>query len=101
MSVRFGLIGYGAWGERPAAAIESTPGAELAAVAAPSEASRARAKDAHPGVEVYANYNDLLARDDIDIADIVVPNYLHAEAASAEARQIASAPSRPLSLSGS
>ncbi len=83
MSVRFGLIGYGAWGQRHAAAIEATADAELVAVAAPSDASRARARQEHPAVEAYADYNDLVARADIDIVAIVVPNYLHAPVASA------------------
>lgn len=83
MSVRFGLIGFGAWGERHAAAIERTEGAELVGVAAPSEASRERARAAHPNAAVFADYHDLLARPDVDIADIVVPNYLHAEVAAA------------------
>ena len=33
--------------------------------------------------EVYADYRELLARDDIDIVDIVVPSHLHHEIASA------------------
>lgn len=80
MSVRFGLIGYGAWGERHGVAIERTAGAELAAIAVRSEASRAKAKAAHPHAKVYADYRELLQRDDIDVADIVLPNNLHAAA---------------------
>ena len=40
--VRFGLIGYGAWGAHHARALAATAGAELAAVAARSEQSQAR-----------------------------------------------------------
>jgi predicted dehydrogenase/6-phosphogluconolactonase/glucosamine-6-phosphate isomerase/deaminase len=81
--VRFGLIGYGAWGRHHAAAIAKTPGAELLAIAAISEESRAAARKAHPHVAVYGDYRELLERHDIDIVDVVVPNYLHFSVAKA------------------
>jgi myo-inositol 2-dehydrogenase/D-chiro-inositol 1-dehydrogenase len=84
--LKFGLIGYGAWGLCHAGAIKKTTGAELVAVAAPSESSRASARDAHPSAQVYADYRELLARDDVEIVDIVVPSYLHHEIASAALR---------------
>ena len=77
MNVRFGLIGYGAWGGRHAAAIDSTEGAELTAIAARSPESQARARADWPGVRVFGDYRELLASEDVDIADIVVPNFLH------------------------
>jgi myo-inositol 2-dehydrogenase/D-chiro-inositol 1-dehydrogenase len=75
--VRFGLIGYGAWGGHHARAIVSIRGAELIAIAANSEASCDRARADHPRVHVYANHRDLLTREQIDIADIVLPSHLH------------------------
>jgi myo-inositol 2-dehydrogenase/D-chiro-inositol 1-dehydrogenase len=78
-AVRFGLIGYGAWGSHHARAIAKTAGAELAAVAARSEASRAAAQTDHPGAAVYADYRELLRRDDIDVVDVVLPSDLHFE----------------------
>lgn len=78
----FGLLGYGAWGKHHARAIQETDGAELRAICAASEASR-QAAAIDTGVEVYAEYRELLARPDIDIVDIVVPNYLHEEFACA------------------
>jgi myo-inositol 2-dehydrogenase/D-chiro-inositol 1-dehydrogenase len=77
--VRFGLIGYGAWGRHHAAAIGKTPGATLAAVACRTEASAAAARTEHPGVVVYRDYRELLGRPDIEAVDVVVPNHLHAE----------------------
>jgi myo-inositol 2-dehydrogenase / D-chiro-inositol 1-dehydrogenase len=81
--LKFGLIGFGAWGQCHAGAIAKTSGAELAAIAAPSESSRAAAQDAYPQAQVVGDYRELLARDDIEVVDIVVPSYLHHEIASA------------------
>ena len=81
--LRFGLVGYGLWGTHHARAIENTAGARLAAVAERSDESRAAAKEAHPQVETYDDYRQLLARNDIDAVDIVVPSHLHYEVAKA------------------
>jgi myo-inositol 2-dehydrogenase/D-chiro-inositol 1-dehydrogenase len=75
--VRFGLIGYGAWGSHHARAIATVPGAKLVAIAAHSEASCARAAAERPGVAVHADYRELLARGDIDAVDVVLPSHLH------------------------
>jgi myo-inositol 2-dehydrogenase/D-chiro-inositol 1-dehydrogenase len=82
VTVRYGLIGYGAWGSHHARTIQSTPSARLVAVAASSEASANKAK-AELGTDVYTNYTKLLERDDIDVVDIAVPNYKHHEIALA------------------
>lgn len=81
--LRFGLIGFGAWGRCHAEAIAKTSGAVLAAIAAPSEASRAAARDAHPQAQIFSDYRELLARNDIEVVDVVVPSHLHHEFASA------------------
>lgn len=78
-NVRFGLIGYGAWGQHHARAIDKTDGAELAAVAARSEESQSAAGEAHPQCDVFGDYHRLLERDDIDVVDIVLPSHLHRE----------------------
>jgi myo-inositol 2-dehydrogenase / D-chiro-inositol 1-dehydrogenase len=75
--VRFGLIGYGAWGSHHARAIASVPAAELVAVAAHSESSCERARADHPAARVYADYRQLLQAEQIDIADVVLPSDLH------------------------
>lgn len=77
--VRFGLIGYGAWGNHHARAIAAEAGAELVAVAARSEATRAQARADHPQVRTYADYRDLLAKEQLDVVNVVLPSYLHAE----------------------
>jgi myo-inositol 2-dehydrogenase / D-chiro-inositol 1-dehydrogenase len=77
--VRFGLIGYGAWGSHHARAIAGANGAELVALAARSEASRAAARALYPQTTTYADYRDLVRRDDIDVVDVVLPSDLHFE----------------------
>ncbi len=81
--VRFGLIGFGAWGKHHADAIAKNAGAELVAISARSDASIAEAREIYPNAGTYQDYRELLDRDDIDIVDVVVPSYLHHEIASA------------------
>ena len=76
----FGLVGYGAWGKCHAQAIQGTPGCELRAVCAATEET-CKTAAVETGAIVYGDYRDLLARADLDIVDIVVPNYLHEEVA--------------------
>jgi len=75
--IRFVLIGYGLFGAHHARAIAAAPGAELRAIAVPSEASQQAARAAHPGATIYSDYRELLARDDIDAVDVVIPNRWH------------------------
>ena len=82
-TVRFGLIGCGAWGSQHARAIAKTPGAQFAAIAEPSEPNRAAAQAAHPGAAFYADYREMLQREKLDVVDIVLPPHLHYEGAKA------------------
>jgi myo-inositol 2-dehydrogenase/D-chiro-inositol 1-dehydrogenase len=82
-NLRFGLIGYGAWGSHHARAIAKTPGAELVAIAARSETSQAAAQSAHPAARLYSDYRMLLDREELDVVDIVLPSNLHHEVAKA------------------
>jgi myo-inositol 2-dehydrogenase/D-chiro-inositol 1-dehydrogenase len=81
--LKFGLIGFGAWGRCHANAIAKTKDAELAAINAPSDATREGARESFPNAQVFADYRELLARKDIELVDIVVPSNLHHEIASA------------------
>jgi myo-inositol 2-dehydrogenase/D-chiro-inositol 1-dehydrogenase len=81
--IRCGLIGYGAWGSHHARVIAANPRARLAAIAARSEATLARARQEHPTCRVCADYHDLLAGDDLDAVAVVLPSHLHYEAARA------------------
>lgn len=77
--VRFGLIGYGAWGTHHARAIAATEGAQLVAVAARSEQTRASALQDHPQVRVYDDYRSLLECEQLDVVDVALPTDLHHE----------------------
>jgi myo-inositol 2-dehydrogenase/D-chiro-inositol 1-dehydrogenase len=83
MTVRFGLIGFGAWGGHHARAIAKTPDAQLVAIAARSEATCAAAREQFPTAKVYSDYRELLARESLDVVDVVVPSHLHSEVARA------------------
>ncbi|MHB8899535.1 MAG: Gfo/Idh/MocA family protein [Thermoguttaceae bacterium] len=81
--VRFGLIGYGAWGQHHAASIAKAQGARLVAIAERSEESRNAAAQAHPEADIVADYRRLVERDDLDVVDVIVPNRFHHEVATA------------------
>lgn len=81
--LRFGLVGYGAWGKHHADAINRTPGATLVAVAARSEATASSARETFPGIAAYTGFRQLLDRNDIDVVDVVLPSHVHHEVAAA------------------
>ncbi len=79
MDLRFGVIGYGAWGSHHARAIAETAGAVLTGIATPSPESQEQARKDFPGVKVAADYRDLLSHPDLDAVSIVTPTHLHEE----------------------
>jgi len=82
--IRAGLIGYGYAGKTfHALLIAATPGLELACVAS-SDAPKVHAD--WPQVEVVADAQTLIARDDIDLVVIASPNDTHAPLARAALR---------------
>jgi myo-inositol 2-dehydrogenase/D-chiro-inositol 1-dehydrogenase len=76
-NVRCGLIGYGAWGQHHARAIASIPTATLSAICARSPESIAKARSDHPQAHLYTNHRDMLAKEQLDLCDIVLPSDLH------------------------
>jgi myo-inositol 2-dehydrogenase / D-chiro-inositol 1-dehydrogenase len=80
---RVALAGFGAWGLMHARAIEAIEGAEVVAILVRSEASRAAAARAVPTARLFDDYGQLLAADDVDVVNVLLPNHLHAEAAVA------------------
>lgn len=81
--VRFGLIGFGAWGKHHADAIAKCGDARLVSIAARSPESAAAAKAAYPDAEVYSDYRQLIAAGGVDCIDVVVPSDLHLEIGTA------------------
>jgi myo-inositol 2-dehydrogenase/D-chiro-inositol 1-dehydrogenase len=80
--IRFGLVGFGAWGQLHAQSIAMNPDAELVAIVAQSEASRAAAAKAHPGARIFADHRRMLAETKPDIVDVVTPSHTHREIAT-------------------
>jgi len=80
--VRFGLIGFGAWGQHHARAIAECPTAELAAIVTRSAKNQAEARQRHPNAAISADVAEMLARNDIEVVDVVLPSYIHFQVAS-------------------
>ena len=53
--VRFALAGFGAWGKLHAKSIHQDAGAQLVAICAPTEATRAEARGAYPTAQIFAD----------------------------------------------
>src|ERR1041384_252830 len=75
--VRFGLVGFGAWGQFHAQSIAMNPEAQLAAIAVQSAASREAAAKAYPQATVFADHREMRAQVKLDIVDIVTPSHTH------------------------
>jgi myo-inositol 2-dehydrogenase / D-chiro-inositol 1-dehydrogenase len=84
--MRFGLIGFGAWGRQHAQAIAGLPGLELVAIACNSEDSARAAAAAYPHARVTQNWRGILSDTGVDTIDVATPNHLHAEVAIAALR---------------
>ena len=81
--LRFGVIGYGAWGSHHARAISSIAAAELTAVCARSPASQEQARKDQPQAHIYADYRQMLADEDLDAVSVVLPSDVHYEVSRA------------------
>ncbi len=75
--MKFGLIGFGAWGKHHAKAISQAPDGELVAIATSNEKTAEEARAHYPGIAVHDDYRELLAHREIETVDVVVPNHLH------------------------
>jgi predicted dehydrogenase len=75
------IIGSGAIGQDHVASFKLHPAVQVVAVADVSP-DRARETAERFGVpEIFTDYKELLARTDIDVVSIALPNYLHAKVA--------------------
>jgi len=77
--VRFGLIGYGACGRYHARSIASLPGLAVTHIACRNTATAEAARNDHPAARVTQDWREVVSDPDVDVVDIVLPNYLHAE----------------------
>ena len=82
-AMRFGLVGYGAFGRLHAQSISRVEGAALVAICARSDAAVAEAAADFPGVTIHRDYRALVADASVDVVDVVTPNHTHAEIAVA------------------
>lgn len=83
--VRIGLLGCGFIGKVHAKAYAQIPDAKVVAVV-DRDSGRAKEVAEEPGAEVVPVVDDLLSRQDIDMVDVCLPTYLHADHVIAAAR---------------
>jgi predicted dehydrogenase len=96
--IKVGVIGLGFMGRAHVAHYQNIPGAELVALADADPSRRAGGANVQGNIEVplprldvsefqvFADGKDLIANADVDLVDICMPTYLHAEFAIAAAR---------------
>jgi len=80
-TVKFGVIGYGYWGPNIVRNLQSTSGAEVAAVCDKSSASRKKVHKNCPGVYVTADALELVTSPELDAVAVVTPVWTHFELA--------------------
>ena len=78
-AMRFGVIGYGAFGRLHAQSISRVGDAALVAICARSDEAAASAAVEFPGVTVHRDYRALVQDPSVDVVDVVTPNHSHAE----------------------
>ena len=84
--VRVGLLGSQFISTIHAESLKQCSNAELVAVASPSSRHAADFAQNHGIPHAYTDYRELLAREDIDMVVIGIPNHLHCEAVVAAAK---------------
>jgi predicted dehydrogenase len=83
MTIRVGVVGFGYWGPNLVRNLSSSEHFDLAAIADRSDAPRAKAARAYPGVQVMADGRELIGRADVDAVAIATPVASHFELAAA------------------
>ncbi|MEM2998586.1 MAG: Gfo/Idh/MocA family oxidoreductase, partial [Thermoproteota archaeon] len=84
--IRVGVIGCGVMGRYHARVYSELPGVRLVATADVVEKNARVAAREFGAEKWYTDYNDLLARPDIDAVSIAVPDHLHREPTIAAAK---------------
>ena len=75
--VRIGIVGVGQIGKSHIATYSKIPGAQLVAAADVNEAELKKVAAENGIPHTYANFRDLLARDDVHAVDVCLHNNLH------------------------
>jgi myo-inositol 2-dehydrogenase/D-chiro-inositol 1-dehydrogenase len=81
--IRFALAGFGAWGKFHAQSIAGHPDAQLVAISAPTEATRAEARQLYPDAQIFADSLEMVTQAEFDLIDIATPSHTHREIALA------------------
>jgi scyllo-inositol 2-dehydrogenase (NADP+) len=83
--LRVAVVGYGLAGSAfHAPLIAATPGMDVSAVVTGNAERAENARRAYEGVDVFADFDSLIARaDDIDLIVVATPNRMHAPTALA------------------
>ncbi len=76
-------MGFGRFGKIHADAIARLKDVEVVSICVGTKESVTDTQKEQPGIPVYSDYDAFLAKDGIDVVDIVSPNYLHARQAIA------------------
>jgi predicted dehydrogenase len=76
-NVRIGVVGTGKIGNSHLRKYADISGAEVVAVADIDESAARTAAEEHGVPDVYTDYHDLLARDDVEAVDVCLHNMLH------------------------
>jgi UDP-N-acetyl-2-amino-2-deoxyglucuronate dehydrogenase len=84
--MRFAIVGVGVISDFHVKAISQNPNAELVAIADIEVERAQKLGDVHGITAIYADYNQMLQRDDIDVVSICTPSGLHGEVAIAAAQ---------------
>lgn len=76
--LRVGVVGTGGAGEAHIIGFRQQPGVAVVAIADPRSDRLAELAAKYQIEHTYTDYNELVARDDLDIVSVATPNYLHA-----------------------
>ncbi|MBZ0301027.1 MAG: Gfo/Idh/MocA family oxidoreductase [Anaerolineae bacterium] len=76
--LRVGVVGLGWAGETAIKAFTGLPGVEVIAAADPRPEQREKISKNYEIAHLHAEYEELVARDDLDIVSVATPTFLHA-----------------------
>jgi scyllo-inositol 2-dehydrogenase (NADP+) len=86
-AARVGVVGFGMGGSLfHAPFIDATPDLDLVAVVTTDARRQAAVRERHPGAEIVASVDQLLARPDLDLVVVTTPNRTHVPIALAVLR---------------